>query len=103
MLPFPLRGKHLSMLGLLTAILAAGCASFTSYGDGILKGRVLVQWDRQDEFIYIKGTNPVSFRPSFFKGTHNIVPETMYTTGGSVPQIFWGIPGCPRGHWDRRT
>jgi hypothetical protein len=53
MLPFPLRGKHLSTLGLLTAILAAGCASFTSYGDGILKGRVLVQWDRQDEFIYI--------------------------------------------------
>jgi hypothetical protein len=90
---FQIRGRHLSMLGLLTAILAAGCASFTSYGDGILKGRVLVQWDRQDEFIYIKGTNPVSFRPSFFKGAHNIVPETMYTTGGSVPQIFWGIPG----------
>jgi hypothetical protein len=22
-----------------------------------------------------------------------IVPETMYTDGGSVPQILWGIPG----------
>jgi hypothetical protein len=90
---FPIRGRHLSMLGLLTAVFAAGCASFTTYGDGILKGRVLVQWDRQDEFIYIKGSNPVSFRPSFFKGRENIVPETMYTDGGSVPQIFWGIPG----------
>jgi hypothetical protein len=90
---FSIRGRHLSMLGLLTAILAAGCASFTTYGDGILKGRVLVLWDRQDEFIYIKGSNPVSFRPSFFKGRDNIVPETMHTDGGSVPQIFWGIPG----------
>ena len=90
---FSIRGRHLSMLGLLTAIFAAGCASFTTYGDGILKGRVLVLWDRQDEFIYIKGSNPVSFRPSFFKGRDNIVPETMYTDGGSVPQIFWGIPG----------
>lgn len=33
----PVRGKHLSMLGLLFAALAAGCASFTSYGDGILR------------------------------------------------------------------
>jgi hypothetical protein len=32
-------------------------------------------------------------RPSFFKGKDNIVPETMYTDGGSVPQILWGIPG----------
>ena len=73
------------MLGLLTAIFAAGCASFTTSGDGILKGRVLVLWDRQDEFIYINGSNPVSFRPSFFKDSDNIVPETMYTDGGSVP------------------
>jgi hypothetical protein len=29
-----IRGRHLSMLGLLTAIFAAGCASFTTYGDG---------------------------------------------------------------------
>jgi len=86
-------GKHLSMLGLLTAVFAAGCASFMTYGDGDLKGRVLVQWDRQDEFIYIKGSNPINFRPSFFKGPDNIVPETMYTDGGSVPQILWGIPG----------
>jgi hypothetical protein len=86
-----IRGKHLSMLGLFTAVLAAGCASFTTYGDGILKGRVLVQWDRQDEFIYVKASNPLSFKPSFMNTA--IVPETMYTDGGSVPQILWGIPG----------
>lgn len=84
-------GKHLSMLGLITAILTAGCVSFTTYGDGILKGRVLVQWDQQDEFIYVKASNPLSFRPSFMDT--DIVPETMYTDGGSVPQILWGIPG----------
>jgi hypothetical protein len=90
-MPISIRGKHLSMLGLLTAVLAAGCASFTTYGDGILKGRVLVQWDRQDEFIYVKASNPLSFKPSFMNTA--IVPETMYTDGGSVPQILWGIPG----------
>lgn len=90
-MPIPIRGKHLSMLGLLAAVFAAGCASFTTYGDGILKGRVLVQWDRQDEFIYVKGSNPLSFKPSFMSTA--IVPETMYTDGGSVPQILWGIPG----------
>lgn len=84
-------GKHLSMLGLIAVILTAGCASFTTFGDGILRGRVLVQWDRQDEFIYVKASNPLSFRPSFMDT--DIVPETMYTDGGSVPQILWGIPG----------
>jgi hypothetical protein len=59
---------------------------------GILKGRVLVEWDRQDKFIFRKdGKNTFSFKPSFMKTA--IVPEDMFTDGGSVPQIFWGIPG----------
>ena len=86
-----LRTRRLSALGLIVAATVAGCASFISYGDGILKGRVVVQWDRQDKFIYIKGSNPLSFKPSFMNTA--IVPETMYTDGGSIPQIFWSIPG----------
>jgi hypothetical protein len=91
---FPIRGGRLSMLGLLTAVFAAGCASFTTYGNGILKGHVLVRWYSQDRFIFIPDTkNPFSFRPSFFRGKEAIVPDTMYTDGGSVPQVLWGIPG----------
>ena len=87
-------GKHLSMLGLFTAVFAAGCASFTTYGDGVLKGHVLIRWDRQDKFIFIPDAKDLfSFRPSFFTGKDDIVPGLMYTDGGSVPQILWGIPG----------
>jgi hypothetical protein len=91
---FPIRGRHLSMLGLLTAVFAAGCASFTTYGKGILRGHVLIRWDSQDKFIFIPDAkNPFSFRPSFFRGNDDIVPGLMYTDGGSVPQVLWGIPG----------
>jgi hypothetical protein len=101
---FQIRGKHLSMLGLFAAVLAAGCASFTTYGKGILRGHVLIRWDSQDKFIFIPDTkNPFSFRPSFFQGNDDIVPGLMYTDGGSVPQVLWGIPVCPLGHLGRRT
>lgn len=77
------------VLLLVTTII--GCASWITYGDGILKGRVVVQWAREDKFIYLKTSNPLSFKPSFLNTP--IVPETMYTDGGSVPRIFWSIPG----------
>lgn len=77
------------VLLLVTTII--GCASWITYGDGILKGRVVVQWAREDKFIYLKTSNPLSFKPSFLNTP--IVPETMYTDGGSIPRIFWSIPG----------
>jgi hypothetical protein len=76
---------------LLFATTIAGCASWTTYGNGILKGRVVVQWAREDKFIYLKTSNPLSFKPSFLNTP--IVPKTMYTDGGSIPRIFWSIPG----------
>lgn len=76
---------------LLFAATIIGCAAWTTYGDGILKGRVVVQWAREDKFIYLKTSNPLSFKPSFLN--RPIVPETMYTDGGSIPRIFWSIPG----------
>jgi hypothetical protein len=79
-------------LSILPAL--AGCAAWIRYediGDGDLKGRLLVQWDREDRFIYRKQSDPLSFRPSFMNA--EIVPEDMYTDGGSVPRIFWGVPG----------
>jgi hypothetical protein len=56
------------MLGLFTAVLAAGCASFTTYVDGFLKGHVLIRWYSRDKFIFIPDKqNPFSFRPSSIK------------------------------------
>jgi len=76
---------------LIFAATLVGCVSWTTYGDGILLGRTVVQWDREDKFIYLKTTNPLSFKPSFLNTP--IVPITMYTDGGTIPRIFWSIPG----------
>ena len=82
----------------LAAIMGlSGCGTWIRYEDinrGFLQGDVLIQWVKEDEFIYRKGTNPLSFRPSFWpKGAKPITPDEMYTTGGSVPRVFSSIPG----------
>lgn len=56
-----------------------------------LKGRVFVEWYREDRFVYRQTNNPLSFKPSFLDIP--IVPEDMFTDGGSVPRVFWNIPG----------
>jgi uncharacterized protein DUF1353 len=86
---FQRRGLLAPAIFLATSL--AGCATWITYGDGILKGRVVVQWASEDKFIYLKTSNPLSFQPSFMNTP--IVPETMYTDGGSIPRIFWSIPG----------
>jgi hypothetical protein len=88
---FSLRRRGLLAPAIVFATTLVGCASWTTYGDGILKGRTVVQWDREDKFIYLKTSNPLSFKPSFLNTP--IVPETMYTDGGTIPRIFWSIPG----------
>ncbi|ODN71868.1 DUF1353 domain-containing protein [Methylobrevis pamukkalensis] len=78
----------------LAALLClGGCVSggSTAGPTGILQGRVLVEWNREDAFIYRRTANALSFQPSFL--TVPIVPEDMYTDGGSVPRILWGVPG----------
>jgi hypothetical protein len=84
------RRCFLALAGVFASTLV-GCASWTTYGDGILKGRTVVQWDREDKFIYLRTKNPLSFKPSFMSTP--IVPVTMYTDGGTIPRIFWSIPG----------
>jgi hypothetical protein len=89
---FRLRGRRLLVLGPLFATTLAGCASWITYGDGVLKGHVVVEWRREDNFVYRPDPNNLfSFKPSFM--TTAIVPETMYTDGGSIPRIFWSVPG----------
>jgi len=87
-----LRGRRLLVLGLLFATTLGGCASWLTYGDGELRGHVVVVWRRQDKFIYVPDNNDLfSFKPSFM--TKRIVPGLMYTDGGSIPRVFWSVPG----------
>lgn len=93
-----LRARHiLKFLGISAILGLAGCASWIrgDIGDGDLKGRLLIEWYRQDGFVYRKAKDPLKFRPdlSWWPKDKFIIPKDMYTTGGSVPQIFWGIPG----------
>ena len=91
---FKLRGQHLLVLGSLFATTLAGCASWITYGNGDLRGRVIIEWTSEDAFIYRPDPNPLkrlSFQPSFLNTP--IIPDLMYTDGGSIPRIFWSIPG----------
>jgi len=84
-----------STIVIVTCLAAlGGCASFVRYEDvphRPLKGRVVVEWNREDKFIYRQQANALSFTPSFM--TSPIVPPDMYTDGGSIPRIFWSVPG----------
>jgi hypothetical protein len=42
---------------------------------GNLKGHVVVQWDGEGRFIYLKQSNPLSFQLSFISTP--IVPDNM--------------------------
>jgi hypothetical protein len=60
-----LRCQRLLALGLLFATTLAGCATWITYGDGDLKGHVVVVWNRQDKFIYVPDNNDLfSFQSS---------------------------------------
>ncbi len=86
-------GRFLAFAFLAVTALA-GCVwiPLEDLPSGDLKGHVVVQWDHEDHFIYLKQqSNPLSFQPSFM--SKPIVPENMYTDGGSVPRVFWSIPG----------
>jgi hypothetical protein len=89
------RRQSLRGLAALAATPLAGCGTWINYedisGNNELKGTVNVEWIGEDKFIYHPRGEPLSFRPSFM--TTPIVPETMFTDGGSVPRVFWGIPG----------
>ncbi|MEA2877318.1 MAG: hypothetical protein QOF14_2514 [Hyphomicrobiales bacterium] len=88
------RGSLRALAG-LGVLPLSGCGTWISRGDikdGVLAGHVVVEWYREDKFIYRKQAfNTFSFKPSFLKNP--IVPGDMYTDGGSVPRIFWNIPG----------
>lgn len=96
MVEFISRRRSLQGLSCLLATSVSGCGTWIrdeDIGVGDLKGRVYVEWIGEDRFVYRRTDKPLSFRPSFFPKTVAIVPDDMFTDGGSVPRVFWSIPG----------
>lgn len=78
---------------LACAISAASCGSpqYRESKAGTFAGDLDVRWIRNDQFLFI----PARDKPFTFTradGT-KIVPAAMYTDGGSIPRMFWGVSG----------
>lgn len=58
---------------------------------GEIKGKLVVQWQGPDKFIYIPDQRePLSFiRKKDGKAIDIITPGKMYTDGGSIPRVLW--------------
>ncbi|MGL5446833.1 MAG: DUF1353 domain-containing protein [Rhabdaerophilum sp.] len=69
-----------------------GCASITldKTKTGKLKGELAVIWVGEDRFVYVGGTNGLSFTTS---DNITIKPEAFYTDGGSIPRPVRALEG----------
>ena len=73
----------------------SACSAHKVYEDtaeGEFKGVVQVRWIEPDLFLFVpQKDDPLRFITS--NKTFVFEPKTMYTDGGSIPRIFWSIPG----------
>lgn len=78
---------------LLSATLA-GCSAHRAYehtGVGQFDGVVEIRWLRPDRFLFVpKPDSPLRFKTA---DGQVLEPKAMYTDGGSIPRIFWSVPG----------
>lgn len=86
--------KNISIL--LMAILAfSGCINQKAYNDtgiGKFEGVLEVRWLEPNRFLFVPNENdPLRFITP--DGERIIQPEPMYTDGGSIPRLFWSVPG----------
>jgi hypothetical protein len=85
----------LSLGAALAAVSGAivGCTSLTydSVGKASVSGSLEVRWIKPDRFVYI----PLAEDPLVIVTSDNrtIKPQKIYTDGGSIPRVAWGIPG----------
>src|ERR1044071_6767750 len=85
--------SHSMVTMFLAAVMAllTGCSSiyYSQVKEGKLSGRLIVEWIDADYFIFVPDTD----RPLTFSRYNRdvIVPERMFTDGGSIPRAFWGI------------
>lgn len=78
---------------LLSATLA-GCIAHRAYEKtkaGQFDGVVEIRWLKPDRFLFV----PYPANPLRFTSADGQVfePKPMYTDGGSIPRIFWWVPG----------
>lgn len=78
---------------LLVALLVCGCASkpYRETPDGKFSGALDVRWIENDFFLFLPNKDkPFTFARANGK---SIQPGAMYTDGGSIPQVLWGVKG----------
>lgn len=77
------------------ALILAGCWTGKAYEEasvGKFEGVLEVRWLEPDRFLFVPNKDdPLRFTTS--EGTRVIEPRPMYTDGGSIPRIFWSVPG----------
>src|SRR3972149_11225742 len=81
------------LLSFLLSMLASETAAQVKKGPevGALKGALLIQWDRENLFIYVPDPkDPLRFTT---RDGREIKPGRMYTDGGSIPRLFVGFKG----------
>jgi hypothetical protein len=78
---------------LLNAVLA-GCNAQRAYEStkaGRFEGVVEIRWLRPDRFLFVPNPgDPLRFTTAEGRVFE---PKPMYTDGGSIPRIFWSVPG----------
>jgi Protein of unknown function (DUF1353) len=88
-----MRSTRRMVMTVLTLFLCASCAQLTynRTDPGKFEGSLDVRWIKPDTFIYVPSQeDPLRFTTS---DRRVIAPREMYTDGGSIPRLFWGVPG----------
>ncbi len=82
-----------AIIYIVIALSCASCAQITydKTNTGKFEGSLDVRWIKPNRFIYVPNVkDPLRFTTS---DQNVITPKIMYTDGGSIPRLFWGVPG----------
>jgi hypothetical protein len=86
--------KRLIIYLMLFCWMLAGCNAHRAYENskmGRFEGVVEIRWLRPDRFLFVPNpADPLRFTTA---GGQVLEPQPMYTDGGSIPRIFWSVPG----------
>ena len=82
----------MKMIVLVFALFVSACSStYLAVRPGQFSGKLDVRWIENDRFLFLSRTE----EPFVFKRPDGqiIRPGPMYTDGGSIPRLLWGIKG----------
>lgn len=82
--------RYLLLCLLLLNLPGCGYWQYVNTDYGEFKGKLQVRWIEPDKFLFL----PDSDDPFRYIGKNRTIqPKAMYTDGGSIPQLFWSVPG----------